>query len=255
MVINEPARNETNAGLGASWRATDGARYSAGLRFGTCRNTGAAGNPFDDVVQAVQLGYGKTFKEQNLSLDTTVDIGRRLDHLTGEAALAQGYRASLFWRPSKRLTLGAYINDSIDPCQGDAEDDNGWPSLGLSAGLALSDKSNVSLNLQADQSAGQSQIMANAQFNYRRDNGDIIGVQAQAASGVNADINLMLSYTVPFQMPTVRRKDGATLRGQVFDQETGKGLANVVLKMDRLVAITDAGATSPSARCRAIPMS
>ena len=159
--------------------------------------------------------------------------------LTGETVPAHGYRGSLFWRPSRKLTLGAYVNDSIDPCRGDAAGGDDWPTLGLSAGLDFNEKSSFSLNVQGQQSAGRTQVIANAQYNYRRDNGHTIGVQAQAASGVNADVNLMLSYTIPIQVPTMRRTDVATLRGQVFDQETGKGLGNIVLKMDRAVAITD----------------
>lgn len=114
------------------------------------------------------------------------------------------------------------------------------PTLGLSAGLQINEKSNLNLDLQAQESGGQSQVIANAQYNYRLDNGNTIGVQAQYASGVNEDANLMLTYTVPFSMPTVRRKDVATVRGQVLDQESGKGLADVVVRLDRLVAITDA---------------
>jgi hypothetical protein len=238
-LVVEPARTEENAGVGASWRVAEGSRYLAELRYGECRNSRDDGALFDDVTHALRLGYGRTFKEQNLSLDASVELGRRFDHLTGETVPAQGYRGSLFWRPSRRLTLGAYVNDSIDPCQGDAAGDSEWPTLGLSAGLYFNEKSSFSLNVQGQQSAGQTQLIANAQYSYRRDNGDIIGVQAQAASGINADINLMLSYTVPIQVATMRRTDVATLRGQVFDQESGKGLSNIVLKMERLVAITD----------------
>ena len=237
-LVIDPARDEQKAGVGFNWRAEDGSRYLAELRYGECRNTSASLTSFDDVTHSLRLGYAKTFKEQNLSLDTSIEAGFRYDHVTGERVFAQGYRGSLFWRPSKRLTLGAYLNDSIDPCAN--YDDGDLPTLGLSAGLQIDEKSNLNLDLQAQESGDQSQVIANAQYNYRLDNGNTIGVQAQYASGVNEDANLMLTYTVPFSMPTVRRKDVATVRGQVLDQESGKGLPDVVVRMDRLVAITDA---------------
>lgn len=256
MTVVVPAQTEQTAGVGAAWRAPDSSRYSAELRYGECRNGQAAGTPFYDVTHVLRLGYGKTFKEQNLSLDSNVEFGRRFDHVTGQQLWAWGYRGSLFWRPSNRWSLGTYLNDTIDPCSGDAYGNNDLPTLGLSAGYMPNDKSSYSVNVQAQQSNGQSQVVANAQYNYRRANGHVIGVQAQYANTLgddidnSADANLMVSYTVPIKVATMRRMDIGTLRGQVVDQDTGKGIPNIVLKMDRLVAITDeyGNFTFPSVR-------
>jgi hypothetical protein len=56
---------------------------------------------------------------------------------------------------------------------------------------------------------------------------------------MNMENSIMLSYMVPIEVPTVPRRDVATVRGRAFDQETGAGLSNVVIKLDRLVVITD----------------
>lgn len=114
-LVIDPARDEQKAGLGFNWRDQDGSRYRAEFRYGECRNTGASLTSFDDVTHSLRLGYAKNFKDRNLSLDASVEAGFRYDYVTGERVFAQGYRGSLFWRPSKRLTLGAYLNDSIDP--------------------------------------------------------------------------------------------------------------------------------------------
>jgi hypothetical protein len=240
MVVEQTAHTERTAGAGAAWRAADGERWSAELRLGECRNTGAAGAPFYDLTQSLRVGYGKTLPDPSLTLEMSLEPGRRLDRLTGEQVPAWGYRGAVSWRPSKRVRLGAYLNDTIDPCQGDGEDGSDLPSLGLSAWLMLSPKSDLSLDLQAQQTSGQGQVIAGVQYSWRRDNGDTVGVQARYAGGQYQDANLMLSYTVPIDVPTLRRTDLGTLRGQVQDSETGKGIGNLVLKMDRLVAVTDA---------------
>ncbi|KAA6183050.1 hypothetical protein F2Q65_16640 [Thiohalocapsa marina] len=237
-VIIDPARTERSAGVGVAYRRPDAGRYQAELRYKECRNAQATDRQVYDETQALRLGYSRTFKDSNLTLNASADLGRRMDSLTGDQVPGQGYRGAVSWRPNKRLSLGAYVNRSLDPCIGYDQDNS--PTLGMNASLAINDKSDLSLNVQGEPAWGDNQTIAQARYNYRRDNGHVIGVQAQYAHGVSDDLNLMLSYTVPIEVPTTRRRDRTTLRGQVIDQATGEGLANVVLRLDRLVAITDA---------------
>jgi hypothetical protein len=50
----------------------------------------------------------------------------------------------------------------------------------------------------------------------------------------------MLSYSVPFAMPVMRRPDVTTLRGRVFDTETSAGLKDVILRLDGASVATNA---------------
>lgn len=90
-------------------------------------------------------------------------------------------------------------------------------------------------------------VIADISYRYARADGDLITVQARNGSryaelydnGMNMENSIMLSFMVPIEVPTVPRRDVATVCDRAFDQEIGAGLSNVVLKVDRPVAITD----------------
>ncbi|UHD14942.1 peptidase associated/transthyretin-like domain-containing protein [Thiocapsa bogorovii] len=240
-----PDSEEHEAGIGVNWRTPSDSSYRAELRYRQ-RNDLNPAPTFDETENILRLGYAKSFKDLNLSLNTSVDVGQKLDRVTGERSMTDAYRGSLFWRPTKRLNLGAYL--FLENQAAASFDEEPSMTAGVSANLVIDARSNLSLDVQGQNYNGQNSVIANAQYSYLRENGDMIRVQARHGSryaetydnGMDMDNSLMVSYTVPIEVPTLRRKDVATLRGRAFDQETGKGLANVVLKMDRLVAITDA---------------
>lgn len=239
LLITEPAREEQEAGLGVRWGSDAAGRWSAQLRYGECQGQRDNGLPFSDVTHSLRLGWGKSFDKQNLSLDTAVEVGRRFDHVSGGTEMAYGYRGSLSWRPTRFFSLSAAIDDTIDPCLGMSGDSNDSPQFSLGANFNFSSRSALNLGVQAQQSDDATQVIGQAQFSYRRDNGHIISLQAQYASGANEEANVMLSYAVPIKVPTMRKGDTKRLTGRVFDQETRAGLANVVLRLGRQVAITD----------------
>lgn len=240
----EPDGEEHEAGITLNWRTPDDSRYRVELRHRQRNDLGP--NPaYNAVERSVRLGYGKSFKDLNLSLDTSVELGEEFDRLTAERSMTQAYRGTLSWRPSRRLNLGAYVywdNESAA-----SFDDEPRITGGLSVGYNINPRSNIGFNVQGQRYKGRSGLIANAQYRYRRDNGHLITAEVRHGSrydeiyenGMEMDNNLMLSYVMPIEVPTTRRQDVATLRGRVFDAMTEKGLSNVVLKMDRLVAITD----------------
>lgn len=146
------------------------------------------------MTHALRLGWNKGFDKQNLSLDSSVEVGRRLDHVTGATEMAYGYRGSVSWRPSRFFSLSAAINDTIDPCLGISGNTDDSPQVSLGANFTFSARSALSLAVQAQSSDDQNQVIGQAQFSYRRDNGHIIGVQAQYAAGNQEEANVMLSY-------------------------------------------------------------
>ena len=239
-----PDSEEHEAGIGVNWRTPSDSSYRAELRYRQ-RNDLNPAPTFDETEHTLRLGYAKSFKDLNLSLNTSVDFGQKVDRVTGKHSRVDGIRGSLFWRPNRRLNLGAFV--FLENQAAASFDEEPSTTAGLSANLAINDHSSLSLDVQGQQYNNQNSVIANAQYSYQRDNGDLIRVQARHGSryadtydnGMDMDNSLMVSYTVPIKVPTLRRKNVATLRGRAFDQETDKGLGNVVLKLDRLVAITD----------------
>ncbi|SDW77700.1 hypothetical protein [Thiocapsa roseopersicina] len=239
-----PDSEEHEAGVGLNWRTADQTRYSVELR----RRQRSDLNPaptFDEVENSIRFGYGKSFKDLNLSLNTSIELGEEYDRVTGESSATQAVRASLFWRATRRLNLGGYL--SVENEAAATFDEAPRFTGGASVSYAVSPKSTLSLNVQGQQYNGQNSVIADIAYRHARENGDLITVQARHGSryaelydnGMNMENSIMLSYMVPIEVPTVPRRDVATVRGRAFDQETGTGLSNVVLKLDRLVAITD----------------
>jgi hypothetical protein len=50
---------------------------------------------------------------------------------------------------------------------------------------------------------------------------------------------VLLSYTMSFHVPIFRRANVAAVLGRVYDSESGAGVADVVLSLDGLTAVTD----------------
>ncbi|QVL51026.1 MAG: hypothetical protein KFB96_11820 [Thiocapsa sp.] len=239
-----PDSIEHEAGIRLNWRTADETRYSVELR----RRQRSDLNPaptFDEVENSIRFGYGKSFKDLNLSLNTSIELGEEYDRVTGERSATQAFRGSLSWRPTRRLNLGGYL--SLENEAAATFDQAPRFTGGASVNYAVSPKSTLSLNVQGQQYNDQNSVIAGVSYRYQRENGDLLTVQARHGSryaelydnGMNMENSIMLSYMVPIAVPTVPRRDVATVRGRAFDQETGAGLSNVVLKLDRLVAITD----------------
>lgn len=230
------ASEQHEMGIGLNWRTEQGSRYSAELRHRERKGLSGA-SALDDVEQSVRLGYGESFDELDLSLNASVDLGRLEDRSTGDRVSTQGYRASLSWRPSSRTSLSAYAyhdNDAVT-----SEDQENRLTFGLGGSFALNERTDLSLNLQGNHDEDQDRFVADGTLRYRRDNGHLLELRARHETGERAETNLMLSYSVPVAMPVTRRASVTTLHGRLFDQESDEGLANVVVRMGKLVAITD----------------
>jgi hypothetical protein len=231
------ASEQHELGVGVDWRTERGGRYSVELRHR--ERTGLSGaSDFEDRERSVRLGYGRSFDALDLSFNASVDLGRLEDRTTGERVATQGYRASLSWRPSSRASLNAYAYHDNDALTSEAQEDR--LTFGLGGTLAVSEQTDLSLNLQGQHDDDQDRFVADGLLRHRRHNGHLLELRARHETGERAETNLMLSYTVPIDLPVTRRASVTTLHGRLFDQETDAGLANVVVRMGRLVAITDA---------------
>jgi len=65
-------------------------------------------------------------------------------------------------------------------------------------------------------------------------------MSARRLEGRFARTDFLLSYSIPFAMPVMRRGDVGTLRGRVFDAETAAGVKGAVLRLDGITVATNA---------------
>jgi hypothetical protein len=112
-------------------------------------------------------------------------------------------------------------------------------SAGVSASYAGDSGFTLKLDIQRSESAyGRAGIYDFALVRQAA-RGARLTLAARRIEGRFARTDVLLGWSMPFGLPVMRRPDVATVRGRVFDVETSAGLANVMLRLDGMVAATD----------------
>ncbi len=191
-------------------------------------------------IYGLKTGYSF----QKLSIDASIQAGRSRDHITGKSARQEQYNISTYLRLARWQSCHAYIryydtNSDSDYMAGKRDS--------ITAGLSNSFR------------MGRTSFRASSrvyQYEYlRRDrkgwsvetslthmlrNKHKISVRNRYTSFDGSDKSVfMTEYTTPFGLPVSRKKGAGALEGYVYNQETGKPIADVILKISNVTALTD----------------
>jgi hypothetical protein len=191
----------------------------------------------DAIEQSVGIDFSKRFAALDLSLTGNVQLGRRHNEHEGKDFDTLEYRLAGFWRPSRRATFGGYVYYNDDATLFASREKR--MTAGVNAGLSLSERVALQVQAETDVLGDLKRQRVNGQLSYTRDNGHLIAVDARYDHGLYDDANLMVSYSMPIDLPVGRRTDVATVRGRIFDETTGRGFSNVVLKLGQTVAVSN----------------
>jgi hypothetical protein len=193
----------------------------------------------DAVKRSLRLDFSKRLPALDLSLAGNLELGHRRNEHEGSRYDTLEYRLAGHWRASRRASVGGYLRYNDDATTSASREKR--MTAGISTDLALTERLALQLNAETDVLGEHRRQRLNAQLGYQRDNGHLIALDARHDRGVTYDdSNLLLSYSMPIELPVGRRTDVATVRGRIFDEQSGRGLSNVVLKLDRVVAVSDA---------------
>jgi hypothetical protein len=141
------------------------------------------------------------------------------------------------WQASPAQSYGLYV----------FRDDNAFSnerqsietSYGISANYSLGTTTSLSLNAQRNDAQTSRGALYNLALVHERADGGRVSLVSRRITGRQTQTDFLLTYSVPFAVPVVRKSDVGSVHGRVFDSETGAGLANVVLNLDGLTAVTD----------------
>ena len=174
---------------------------------------------------------------RNLSLFYSLERGVAHDNTTAARFETSAQTLSGSLRVGRFQTYGVYWlrDDNSELDERDPRRDSGGVTAGFAAG-GLS----LNFNAQRSQSRFGRSSLYDLILSHQAERGGRFTLSARRLEGRFARTDFMLSYSVPFAMPVVRRHDVATLRGRVFDAETSAGLKNVVLNLDGAVVATNA---------------
>jgi hypothetical protein len=231
-----PAPTDRQASLGVSHAIGTGANATLDVVFRDRVGSASATQPVDRDSRSWRAGVNRAWR--NLSLVYSMERGVARDAHADQRFETSAQTLSGTLRVGRSQTYGVYWmrddNSNLD------ERDPRRVSSGLTASYAGGGGLSLNLNAQRTQSHFGRSDMYDLALIRQAERGARFTLSARRLEGRFARTDFMLSYSVPFAMPVMRRSDVATLRGRVFDAETSGGLKNVVLRLDGAVVATNA---------------
>ena len=192
----------------------------------------------DQTLTAASLNYQTQFDTLNLSAQW--EVGKRQAH---DAAANFGNRQqiALGWKPAERWDMAVdYSRDAGLDSSGSRQ------ALGLSTDYRLPNNQELSGYLQMAEAEGTPSTTAN--LSYRK----LLKKQRKLAIGFShrqtantgnkalKDTSIQVDYTLPLDLPLRRRKDIASLCGQLLDAGSHLPLSGMVLNLENYSTVTNA---------------
>lgn len=186
--------------------------------------------------QSASWRAGLTGSWRRFSLQYSRERGRAETLNTGAGFDTSTQMLSASWRVDW-LSCNAYWMrdkhsqlDSTDPER---------TARGVNASLAYRGFS-LNADLQSSEARFGRSAIGVLSLAHQSDSGGRWTLAARRMDGRFARSDYFLSYSLPFRLPVMPRRDVAVIRGRVFDAETQAGLRDVVLRMDGRAAVTNA---------------
>jgi hypothetical protein len=233
LAPTRAALDETQSGAGVGYRFQDGSR--ADLDY-VARDTAdlRPRSDFDARHRAARLSLRQQYNR--LSLYGSVELGTTTDLLRRERFPARQLLTSAYWAASDRLSWGAYLF-YVDNAYSTRKDEP-QASAGATVHYAFSDQTVLDANLQANRARIRGRG-ADLALSHRLDNGHVIALAVRrGVAGTVTQADMVLTYTVPLSVPVSKRQNVATVNGRVFDQDTGKGVPDLLLRLGGIIAVS-----------------
>jgi hypothetical protein len=234
-----PFRQEV-VGFGLRWRAGD--RGDMGLSWNRLSHNLPPAEPWTrDVQETLLFRASRLFNR--LKLDASAALGQVGATAARRAAVSEQCSASATYRLDGARSLGA----SLSVVNLDAADPSALTTvLGLSADLEILPRAVLHLQYSgADRRTtwfGGRDIVT-AGLGYRLADGAELGLQGQyapdRATGSLTDYRVTLTYRTPLSLELGKNRSRGRITGRVRDQEGGRGMAGVILRLDGAVAVSD----------------
>ncbi len=192
----------------------------------------------DQTLTAATLSYQRSFDA--LTVNSQLEIGKRSPQ-GQEADMGSRQQLTLSWHPEKRWDMAA------DYSRDDGLENSGTKqALGVRGTYRLPGKQEVSGYLQVAEAEGSQSTTANLAYQKTLKQQRKLSLRAshkqtQGTTGQDSnDSSVQVDYTLPLDLPLRRRKDIASLCGQLVDAGNRLPLSGMVLRLEQYAAVTDA---------------
>lgn len=231
-AVTRAALNETQSGVGVGYRFDGGSR--ADLEFTGRRTTDRRMLPdFAANHHAARLSLQKQYR--GISVYGSVALGATADLLRQNSFPTRQLLTSAYWAASDRLSYGTYLF-YVDNAYS-TKKELPHTSAGVTGRYHVSDRTVLDANLQASH-ARTGSVSVDVRVAHQRDNGHVVALALRHGTGGITQSDMMLTYTVPLAIPISKRNNVATVTGRVFDQETGQGVSDLVLRLGGIIAVS-----------------
>ena len=199
------------------------------------RTGDAAGADVDVITRAWRAGLSQSW--QDVSLHYSFERGGSLNRATSARFGTSMHMIAASWHASRTQSYSLYATRDENTFADEAE--TARTSYGLSAAYTPGFGTSLSFDAQTNQSKIGRSGTYSLSLIHEGESGASVRVAARRLEGRFARTDLLLSYSMPFSLPTLRRANVSALHGRVFDAQSGDGMGDVLLRLDGLTAVTN----------------
>jgi hypothetical protein len=227
------APTERRASLGTEHALGSASRLTLDLTQRT-RTDGHSLPQIDTASRALRLGLARSVRQ--LSFLYAYERGITQNDIMATRFATALHLLTASWQAGPAQSYGLYV----------FRDDNAFSnerqpvetSYGLSASYVRGLATSLTLNAQRNDAQTSRGALYNIALFHERPDGGRFSLTCRRIESRQTQTDFLLTYSVSFATPVARRANVGSVRGRVFDSETGAGLANVVLNLDGLTAVT-----------------
>ena len=197
---------------------------------------------FHDEDQTIGFTLAHQFNALSVSLST--ETGKTRDHLAGTSAALRQYRLSTHFSPSGSQSYSVYVEHRDDGGLG--EEKRRSLTGGATASWRVTDRTVLVLAARTtdyEQAVDGGRDVFELRVSHLMANRAQLCLSARHTSWRGADDGsepaVMLEYRMPLGVPLRRKKSVGALRGRVYDEQTGRGIPNTVLRLNGAAAVSD----------------
>ena len=208
---------------------------------------------FDYQDDTVRLGIGRGFDK--LTIQTSAEFGKTRNKLDSMTSDSGRYSASVYFKPDEKQSYSAYLYyDKNSDFTGESRRST---TIGLNARYKIANRTFINFALQTNDRQGSAlggRDHLELRVSHTFTNNNKLSLLARHTTYRNSDMEddtaLMVQYKIPLGLPVCRKKSVGSIKGNIYDEETGNAIADVILRLNGLTAITDKAGhfTFPSVR-------
>ena len=238
-------------GLGMDYRFKIGTRLSLDYR-NSQREDRFFPPRFNYERNNIRLSLGHAFNK--LSIYTSAELGESDDKLAQKKQATERYRVSAHYAPTDRQRYSGYfqigrrssvLRSSL--LRNSLSTQNRQKTMGLNAWYRPIDRTSFDVNFQRSDSGGsynRNQLDLTLRHLLLNDHQVLLRVRHlyyRTRSNSYHKTSVMLTYTVPFDIPVSRRTSISSLRGRVYDMEhpQQQGIPDAIISVNGATAVTD----------------